>query len=113
MNYLINTNLTMKEYNQSLYWISDYVKQLIIAADSLTEALKQYADILADKYYIEISNNALKHKSPMYIDTAEGTKQTGYVITGKTDFENDKTHRSVSQYIDIWAHVQEVRDIEF
>ncbi len=114
MKFQINTTPTMKPYNNDKYFImSDYIKQITIVADTLTEALKQYTEIIADKYYIEISNNALKRKSPMYRDTKEGTKQIGYVLTGRTEFQNDKTYSWTKQYIDLWAEIHEIRDIEF
>jgi hypothetical protein len=39
----------------------------------------------------------------MYIDTTTGTKQTGYVITGSTDF--DKDYKWYKQFIDIWVEI--------
>ena len=49
----------------------------------------------------------------MYVDTKDGnTKQIGYVITGKTEF-NDNYYRWVKQYVDLWVRITEVNDVEF
>ena len=107
--YLFNTNTTMKPHNAAKWWImNDIIKPETIAAGSIKEALKKYQDIAHDKYYIDISNNALKTKSPMYIDKDGETIQTGYVITGKTDFEDRDNYKWSKQYIDLWIDIQEV-----
>ena len=59
---------------------------------------------MADKDYITISDTALKRKSPMCVDTAEGSKQVGYVITGQADFDNNG-RGWVKQYIDLWVTI--------
>ena len=49
----------------------------------------------------------------MYIDTVDGdVKQVGFVITGKTEFENDN-HKWSTQYIDLWVNIITVVDTEF
>ena len=64
--------------------------------------------------YIEISENALRCKNPMYIDTPTGeAKQVGYVITGKTEFEDRENYRWSTQYIDLWVTIITVIDTEF
>ena len=45
----------------------------------------------------------------MYIDSPEGSKQTGYVLTGRTDFENNG--QWVSQYIDIWTEIKTLTEV--
>ena len=45
----------------------------------------------------------------MYIDTKDGAKQIGYVITGKTEFDNDR-RGWVTQYIDLWVTIQILQD---
>lgn len=113
-NYLFNTSLTMKAYNRDKWFImSDYVKEIRIQAESLKDALNQFVNVLSEKYYIEISKTALRKKSKMYRDTPEGAKQIGYVITGKTDFQDDKNYKWSTQYIDIWTEIETVNDIEF
>ena len=52
------------------------------------------------------------NRQPMYIDTENGAKQTGYVITGKTDFQTD-SGRWVSNYINLWVNILTVVDTEF
>lgn len=49
----------------------------------------------------------------MFVDTSDGTKQVGYVITGKSDFEDRDNYRWSTQYIDLWVKVLTVIDTEF
>lgn len=110
MKYLFKSNTTMKKHNMDKYWImSDIIPVLEIEADTLNKAIESFADIVNNKYLIEISNNAIKHKQNMYIDSPEGSKQTGYVLTGRTDFENNG--QWVSQYIDIWTEIKTLTEV--
>lgn len=111
-NYIFETTATMKEYNNKKWWINhDVVQPIRISAESVTEALRQYREKV-EEFGITISNNALRTKNPMYIDTVDGVKQTGYVITGQMDF-NDNYYRWVKQYIDLWVTIITVVDTEF
>lgn len=114
MRYLFNTTTTMKEYNHEKWWIeSDIIKQLEIESDSLKNALAEYKNKVKEKYYIEISKNAIKNKQPIYIDTPEGnSKQTGYIITAKTEFL-DNNYKWTTQYIDLWIDILTVHKTEF
>ena len=104
MTYLFRTVTTMKQHNKNKWYIdSDIIKDIEINAGSLNEALKKYADIVQDKFYINISKSAIKNRAGMYCDTANGTIQTGYVITGSTDFENN--YKWIKQYINLWIEV--------
>lgn len=107
--YLLRTKLSMKEYNCRKWFImSDYVRDIEVSAENVRSALSAYAEIVSDKYGIDISRSALKNKSAMYCDFKDGsTKQVGYVITGSTDF-NDDNRRWVKQYIDCWVEVKEI-----
>ena len=70
--------------------------------------------MVEESHYITISNNALKNKDPMYVGIAGGgAKQVGYVITGKTDFEDRENYRWSSQYIDLWVTILTVTDTDF
>ena len=113
--FIFKTTATMKEYNNKKWWIdSGIVREIRITAENVREALKQYREIVSEKFYIEISDNAIKCKSPMYIDTASGEcKQVGYVITGKTDFEDRDNYKWSSQYIDLWVTILTITDTEF
>lgn len=111
-NYIFKTTATMKEYNNKKWWIDhDVVQPICISAESVTEALRQYREKV-EEFGVTISKNALKTKDPMYVDTVDGVKQTGYVITGQTDF-NDNYYRWVKQYIDLWVTIITVVDTEF
>ena len=112
MKYIFKTNATMKEYNNRKWWIDkNIITDKCIVAENVTEALKSYQKEVADKY-IFISENALKCKEPMYIDTKDGVKQVGYVITAKTDIY-DGCGNWKSQYIDLWVEIITVIDTEF
>ena len=105
MRYTFDTTATMKPYNNKKWYIcGDIVRRKTIEAKNLSEALKKYQDEVTNKDYITISDTALKRKSPMFIDTAEGAKQVGYVITGSTDFD-DNGRGWVKQYIDLWVTI--------
>ena len=104
MIYSFKSVVTMKPYNRDKWWInSDIIPDMEIKAENPKEALNKYVKEVQDKCYIEISKTALKRKSPMYIDTTTGTKQTGYVITGSTDF--DKDYKWYKQFINIWVEI--------
>ena len=113
--YIFKTTATMKEYNSKKWWIdSGIVREIQVEAENVKQALKKYREIIMDRDYIEISENALRCKNPMYIDTPTGeAKQVGYVITGKTEFEDRENYRWSTQYIDLWVTIITVVDTEF
>lgn len=112
--YIFKTTATMKEHNRRKWWIAgDVVTEKRINAESLKAAFDQFAEMVEEKHYITISCNALSNKSPMFIDGAAGEPvQVGYVITGKTDFQDDFGRWS-GQYIDLWVEVLAVSHIDF
>lgn len=106
MLYQFKTTATMKEYNRRKWWIdSDIVGEITVKADTIAAAIKEYQKEANDRFYIDISDNAIKTKSPMYRDTKTGEPvQVGFVITASADFDND--HRGwKKQYIDLWVDV--------
>ena len=113
--YIFKTTATMKEYNSKKWWIdSGIVREIQVEAENVKQALKKYREIVMDRDYIEISENALRCKNPMYIDTSTGeVKQVGYVITGKTEFEDRENYRWSTQYIDLWVNIITVIETEF
>ena len=103
--YQFETSATMKEYNHKQWWIdSNIVRKITVEAENLTDAIYQYRELVASKYYVDISRNALRTKQPMYIDTPSGAVQCGYVITGSTEFVKD-SGELVLQYIDLWVTI--------
>ena len=112
--FIFKTQATMKPYNNKNWWIdSGIVREITTQAENVTEALQQYREKVNNKFCIEISNNAIKNKSPMYIDTPAGDAlQIGYIITGKTEFQRD-SGEWVTQYIDLWVEIITVVDTEF
>lgn len=112
--YLFKTTTTMKEYNNKKWWIdSNIIRDKYILAENLKEALEKYRESVEENEYILISNNAMKNKNPMFIDTTDGTKQVGYVITGKTEFEDRENFKWSTQYIDLWVNIITIEDTEF
>ena len=113
--YIFKTTATMKEYNNSKWWIdSGMVRDITIHAATIAEALEQYREQVKEKYYIEISNNAIKNKNAMFVDDKNGVAvQVGYVITGKTEFEKENYGGWCYQYIDLWVTILTVIDTEF
>ena len=103
----------MREYNKDKWWIDpNIVKDKYINAENLNEVLKEYKD-LVEKEYITISNNAIKNKAPMYVDTKDGqSKQIGYVLIGKTDFQDDQGNW-ISQYIELWVEILTITETNF
>ena len=112
MKYLFKTTATMKEYNNKKWWIdSNIIRDITVEADNIDQALQRYRNEVETRFYVTISDNALKTKNPMYTDTAAGgAKQVGYVITGKTEFECRDLYKWVTQYIDLWVNVYILQD---
>lgn len=113
--YIFKTVTTMKEYNNKKWWIDpDCIREIKVNADSVAAALVQYVEEVKDKFCIDISKNAIKNKSAMYVDTSDGEiKQVGYVITGKAEFEDRDNYKWSSQYINLWVTVLTVIDTDF
>lgn len=106
MLYQFKTTATMKPYNNKKWWIdSDIVKEITIEADTIAAAVKEYQKEVHDRFYIDISDNAIKTKSPMYRDTKTGEPvQVGFVITASTEFDNDR-RVLIKQFIDLWVDI--------
>ena len=104
----------MKEYNNKKWWIDpDSIREMRIQAKNIEDALLKYKYMVFFDARIDISDNALKTKEPMYVDTQDGVKQVGYVITGKTYFENIDNYKWSKQYIDLWVTILTVVDTDF
>lgn len=115
MRYRFETTATMKPYNNKKWYIdADIVRSITIEADELKTALQLWRDKVQERDYIQISNNALKSRSPMYIDGKDGEPvQVGFVITGKTEFDKCNYTGYSTQYIDLWVAVQIVTIPDF
>ena len=110
-NYLFKTMTTLKEYNCQKYWIDrGYIPHMTIQAENLKAAIAEYRSRCKNDYYVSISDNAIKNKEAMYIDLKSGeSKQIGYVITGKTAFENNG--RWTDQFIELWTEIKELKEV--
>lgn len=105
MTYQFDTTAEMKEYNRRKWWIDpDIIPPFSCEADTLPAALDLYRKHCENEG-INVSANAIRNKNEMYIDTDNGTIQTGYVITGHTDMEDNTRCKLVSQYIDLWVSI--------
>ena len=115
MNYIFKTTATMKEYNNKKWYIDGgIVSDMRINADSVENALEIYRERVKEKNYIDISKNAIKNKSEMFVDLSDGSvKQVGYVITGKTEFDRGDYSGYSAQYIDLWVTILTVVDTVF
>jgi hypothetical protein len=105
----------MKEYNNRRWWIDpDIIRPFSVAAEDVKTALNLWRERVEDRTGVQVSKNAMKNKSPMYIDQADGnTVQVGFVITGKSEFEDRDAYKYSNQYIDIWVTIQVVSYPEF
>ena len=112
--YMFRTTATMKEYNRRQWYIDpDIIRTKYITADSMREALAEYADSARENDYITISANALRSKSAMYVDTKEGTPhQVGYVITASSEMQRDDGTWA-NQYINLWVTVDIITPADF
>ena len=115
MNYIFKTTATMKEYNNKKWYIDGgIVSDMRINADSVENALEIYREQVEEKHFINISKNAIKNKSEMFVDLSDGSvKQVGYVITGKTEFDRGDYSGYSTQYIDLWITILTVVDTVF
>lgn len=115
MNYIFKTTATMKEYNNEKWYIDGgIVSDMRINADSVENALEIYRERVKEKHYIDISKNAIKNKSEMFVDLSNGdAKQVGYGITGKTEFDKGDYTGYSTQYIDLWVTILTVVDTVF
>lgn len=106
MLYQFKTTATMKPYNNKKWWIdSGIIREITTEAATMGEALKQYQKAVYDNYDIDISDNAIKTKCPMYRDAKSGeTVQVGFVLTASTDFDDDR-RGWIKQFIDLWVEV--------
>lgn len=109
----VRTQTTVKERDRGKWWMDgDMICPKTIEADNLPQLLELYREAVSDM--VSISDNAIKNKNAMYIDLPNGGyKQVGYVITGKTYFEDQEVNYSKEHYIDTWIHIDELRDVDF
>lgn len=114
MRFLFTTDTTMKEYNGDRWWIdSDIIKPQYIEAENLKQAIEKYQEITLDKYYIDISKNAIKTKQPIYRDLKNGgAEQVGYIFTASMDFYGESC-QGVKNYINLWTTIETLTPTAF
>ena len=70
----------MKEYNNKKWYIDGgIVSDMRINADSVENALEIYRERVEEKHYINISKNAMKNKSEMFVDLSDGGRKTRWL----------------------------------
>ena len=113
-SYIFKTTCTMKPYNYKKWFIMrDFVKDIIIESESIKKALNEYRTILDDEYSISVSDNAIRHKQPIYMDDSKTgcAIQTGYMLTGKTGFESRSDNVPYTeQYIEVWVTINRIEN---
>ena len=109
MIFQFNTVVAVKPVDRDKWWIdSDLVKVQEIEGENINDALNKFIEVVKDNpYYLEVSKTALKRKKKMFIDTENGAKQVGFVITAKTSFQTND-YEWVDKYIDLWIDIQAV-----
>ena len=112
--YILSTTATIKPNDSGKWWIDGgLIRDIRLEANSVIDALRRYSEITDEKYGVTVSNSAITRRQPMYIDRKDGSShQTGYVITGKTSFDNDR-RGWVDRYIDLWIDIKEYTVPEF
>lgn len=107
--YLFITTTTVKPIDKKKWWIDNkLVSNMYIHANNLHDALKEYQKRIENDYAITISNHAIKNREPIFRDDKNGNSfQVGYIITGKTLFDNGR-RGWINRYIDLWIEIQEI-----
>ena len=85
----------------------------VISADSLNEALAIFRDYMEKKQFVTISDTAMKHPSPMYIDIKgqNEPKQVGLVFKSSMEIEFDYTWKR--RWTEVWVEIKELLDVDF
>lgn len=114
MCYIFKTKTTMKDYNRKKWFIdTDSVPEMCINADTVERALSVYRERVNEHGIVNVSRNAIKNKTEMFVDMPGGAKQVGYVITGKAEFDKGDYSGWSTQYIDLWVTILTVVDTVF
>lgn len=80
MNYIFKTTATMKKYNNKKWYIDGgIVSDMRIDADSVENALEIYRERVEEEHCINISKNAIKNKSEMFVDLSDGGRKTSWL----------------------------------
>lgn len=103
MCYIFKTKTTTKDYNCKKWFIDkNSVPEMCINADTVEPALSVYRERVNEQSIVNVSDNAIKNKSEMFVDlSGGGVKQVGYVITGKAEFDKGDYSGWSTQYIDM------------
>ena len=107
--FLFKPSTIVKGKAAKKWWIdNDIIPITEIKAENLPQAMKSFKEH-AEKNCVNFSQHAMEHKAAMYVDDENGNpKQIGYVLTGSTDFydERDRAHKG---YVEVWTTIKEVR----
>lgn len=105
MCYIFKTKTTMKDYNCKKWFIGkDSVPEMCINADTVERALSVYLERVNEHGIVNVSDNAIKNKTEMFVDMPDGSVKQ----VGKGDYSGWST-----QYIDLWVTILTVVDTVF
>lgn len=78
-----------------------------ISADSLKEAKEKFYNVLNDRYYLSVSENAKNTAKKMYRDTPTGeAKQIGLVFKARTEIESNG--KWINKFAEVWTEINEL-----
>ena len=112
MKYLFKTQTTT---NNDKFWIdSDIIKEKIINAENIKQAIKFYVESINKSGDIKLAESAIKNKRKMYRDfKEEKTKQVGYIFTGKTYCIDEYSYGLIPFYVSLLVEIFEINYPKF
>lgn len=81
--FLFDTTVTPNSHD--FWYDSEYVKNISVNAETISDAKEQYAKIIMERYGIEISKSSRERPHKMYSDTDGKQVQVGFIFTGMTE----------------------------
>jgi hypothetical protein len=112
--YLFNSKTILKEKDRYKWWLDDdIIKQIEITAEDVHQALELFIKEQNENGYVSFSKSAIKNKGNIYIDTDNKPIQVGYVLIGKTAFQEDKKGGYIDKYIEVCIEIQEISTPSF
>lgn len=109
--YLFSPDIIM---NTSGYWIDrDFIKSQKISSLYVNGAIESFRGICKDNG-IDISDNAVKTKQPIMVDTKDGKSvQVGFIFKASTETYNDLKRKYVKFRLEIWVEISELNTPKF
>lgn len=89
------------------YWQESYIKNKIVEQSGTIK--ETVVKTLESEDFVTVSYKG-KPKTPVYIDTKEGTKQVGWIFRVKSEIQTDGGWKIA--LFDAWVTVQLISDID-